>query len=138
MTPIVIILLVILIVYTFIYFFPNEDTLQKYYYIENEKVYAKMDIHEYTDLGVISIHTDDALRRVKDTCNNEIHYTSQNIPWRKHREIGKYIHHSEYPNCEIYRSSPMSFGLRSTKSIKAGQEITTDYYPLHTFYEMKV
>ena len=127
----------IIIVYIH-YCVPVNDSLQKYYFIDNKRVYAKMDIPEFTDLGVISVHTNDGLSRVRDVIDNEVHYTKENMPWRKHRSIGKYIHHSENPNCEVYKSSPMTFGLRTIKQIKMNEEITTDYYPLHMFYKMKI
>lgn len=131
-------IVIVCTVYLFIHYFPDEDVLHKYYSIDNNMVYARMDIQPYTDLGVISIHTDEGLWRVKDTCHNDVHYTAKNIPWRKHRELGKHLRHSEHPNCEVYKSSPMSFGLRTIKPIKVGDEITTDYYPLHSFYGMNV
>lgn len=116
------------------YFIGPVEPLHKYYEIKDEKVYAKMNIPLFTDLGVISVYSEEGLQRSKDTIENEIHYTSKNVPWRKHRELGKFIRHSENPNTEIYKSSPMTFGLRTIKEIKYGEELITDYYPLEKFY----
>ena len=131
-------LLLIFIIFIYLEFCtsPNEP-LHKYYEIRNESVYAKMDIPEFTDLGVISVHGD-GVTRSKDVVNNKIHYTENNLQWRKHRELGKYIKHSESPNCEVYHSSPLSFGLRTKKKIHMNDELVTDYYPLDLFYNMKV
>ena len=132
------IVLTFLLIYMYVKFLElNNEPLKKYYFIKNNKVYAKMDIPEFTDLGVISIHGE-GISRSRDTCNNVLHYTKTNLPWRKHRELGKYIHHSELPNTEIYRSSPLSFGLRTIKKVDINEEISTDYYPLEKYYDMKI
>ena len=123
---------------TYLWCLPQSDELKKYYFINDKRVYAKMDIPEFTDLGVISVHTDEGISRVKDTIDNEVHYTETNMPWRKHRDIGKYVHHSDNPNCEVYKSSPMTFGLRTLKQVAINDELTTDYYPLHIFYKMQI
>jgi len=111
----------------------NEDPLKKYYYIQNNKVFAQQDLPEFTDLGVISVHNE-GLYRIQNKDNNEI-FESNNMSWRKHRLIGKYFHHSNNPNCEVYKSSPLTFGLRTIKPIQMNEEITADYYPLQRFYE---
>ena len=116
------------------YFTANTEPLHKYYYIHEERPLAKMKIPDFVDLGVIAIHGNVALRRTRDTTDNQIQYTSNNTPWRKHRELGKFIRHSEQPNCEVYKSSPMSFGLRTIKHIHENEELTTDYYPLQKHY----
>lgn len=118
------------------YLTSSVEPLHKFYTIDNNIVIAKMDIPEFTDLGVISVHTHEGIQRTRDTCTNDIMYTNDNTPWRKHREIGKYIRHSEEPNCEVYKSSPMSFGLRTIHKINIGDEITTDYYPLQRYYNI--
>ena len=128
-------LLLCFAIYVFLYFIvSSEDPLLKYYYIRNNKVFAQQDLPAFTDLGVISVHNE-GLTRVKNIGNNELFETTQNIKWRKHRLIGKHFNHSENPNCEVYKSSPLTFGLRTVKPIKMNTEITADYYPLQRFYE---
>ena len=116
-----------------------EEPLHKYYHIVDNNVYAKMDIPEFTDLGVISVHTQEGIDRTKKYDNgNIINRTKHNIPWRKHRDLGKFLKHSESPNCEVYKSSPMTFGLRTIKKINDGEQINSDFYPLQQFYQSKV
>ena len=128
-------LLLGVLIFMYLYFIvSSEDPLLKYYYISNNKVFAQQDLPEFTDLGVVSVHNE-GLSRLKNIENNETFETSQNIKWRKHRLIGKHFNHSNDPNCEVYKSSPLTFGLRTVKPIKMNEEITADYYPLQRFYE---
>ena len=72
-------LLLIFIVFIYLEFCTSpSEPLHKYYEIRNESVYAKMDIPEFTDLGVISVHGD-GVTRSKDVVNNTIHYTENNL-----------------------------------------------------------
>lgn len=133
-------LVILLIMYICIIFLKRvEEPLHKYYHIIDNNVYAKMDIPEFTDLGVISVHTQGGIDRTNKYDNgNVINKTKSGIPWRKHRDLGTFLKHSETPNCEVYKSSPMTFGLRTMKKIQDGDQISSDFYPLQHFYQSKV
>ena len=118
----------------------NSDELQKYYMIDKSKIhglgcFAKQDLPEYLDMGVITVHTYEGVNRLRDPSKKgRIFYTKDNIPWREHRLLGRYTNHSETPNCEVYKSSPMTFGMRTIKKIKQGDELLVDYYPIRSVY----
>ena len=116
------------------------DSLKKYYGVYDSKIhgrgcFADRDIPEFFDLGVITVHTNDGIGRLKDPSREgRYYYSKQGIPWREHRLLGRYINHSESPNCEVYTSSPLTFGTRTITKIHQGEELTIDYYPLRAVY----
>lgn len=135
---VIFILFIMCIISVYLHYCASDiEPLHKYYIIKNRTVYAKMNIPAFTDLGIITVHTIDVINRVRDNCDNDIMY-SDTIPWKRHRELGKYIKHSEYPNCEIYNASPTSFGIRTIRVITKGDEINADYFPLQIFYNSDV
>ncbi len=136
---IIVVLLFILILYILTIHNTN-DKLEKYYMVSESKIhglgcFAKQDLPEYLDLGVITVHTYEGINRLRDPSKKcRVFYTKNNIPWREHRLLGRYTNHSENPNCEVYKSSPMTFGMRTIKKIKQGNELLIDYYPLRSAY----
>ena len=121
-------------------FTPEHDHLLRYYGVYDSKIhgkgcFAKQNLPAYFDLGIISVHSAKGMIKIKDPSREGRFYvTKDNMPWREHRLLGRYLNHSDHANCEIYNSSPLTLGLRTRMSIKNGDELTADYFPLREKY----
>tara|TARA_Y100000389_G_scaffold166982_1_gene171947 strand:- start:390 stop:821 length:432 start_codon:yes stop_codon:yes gene_type:complete len=129
-----------MLLYLYILCFPAQDELDTMYTIGKSPIhgygcFASKKIMPYTDMGVITVHTTEGIKRMDDPSREGRFYkSSTGLNWREYRLLGRYINHSSTPNCEVYRSSPLTFGVRTSTIIKYRDEITIDYKRLRDFY----
>ncbi len=130
----------IILLYLYILCCPIQDELDNLYKIGKSPIhgigcFANKKIMPYIDLGVISVHGDEGIKRISDPSKEGRYFkTTNGMNWREHRLLGRYINHSNSPNCEVYRSSPLSFGIRTKSTINYGDELTINYKVLRTYY----
>lgn len=136
------------VVFVFIFFYlitfawkpkNQEEQLDSLYYIGESNIegvgcFASRDIQPFTDFGVITVHTQEGIERYPKYDTDRYFTTEENMPWKEHRKLGRFINHSTNPNCEIYKSSPYSYGLRTTKSVTQNEELVLDYFDIRNIY----
>ena len=132
--------LLLVIFFIYLLYNPKSDDLDLYYDIGNSSIhgigcFSKKYIMPFTDLGIITVEGDDAIQKISDPSKKGRFFkTVSGINWREHRLLGRYINHSATPNCEVYRSSPVTFGVRTIKEIDFREEITINYKIIRDTY----
>lgn len=117
----------------------KESKLDDLYYVNESPIhgigcFASRDISSFHDFGVITVHTKEGIERYPKYNSDRYFKTDEGMPWKEHRKLGRYINHSQNPNCETYKSSPYSYGLRSIKPIKQNDELLLDYFDIRNIY----
>tara|TARA_Y100000389_G_scaffold198012_1_gene233706 strand:- start:9125 stop:9490 length:366 start_codon:yes stop_codon:yes gene_type:complete len=101
--------------------------------IHGKGVFASVRINNDSNLGIIVIKGDHNIRVHRRYENDRFFKGKDGIIFKEHRDIGRFINHSDNPNTKIMIGKN-SCSLVSIKEIKEGEEITTGYRDFRKYY----
>ena len=116
----------------------NESKFESLYYIadstiDGKGVFAKNDIKKETDLGIITIHGLTNIKFYRRYVNDRFHDDHRGEVFKEHRDIGRFINHSDSPNTKIIMKKNKC-KLIVTQNINKDDEIVVDYKPFRDKY----
>ena len=116
----------------------NETFIESLYHIKESNIHGKgafasVKLNKDSDLGVIVVKGENNIRFFRRYNTDRFFKDKNQKTFKEHRGLGRYLNHSDTPNCRIIVNNN-TCSLQTITEIKEGEELTAHYRPFRDAY----
>ena len=125
-------------IFATIHILNNETFVESLYHVKESGIHGKgafasVKLNKDSDLGIIVVRGENNIRFFRRYNTDRFFKDKDQKVFKEHRSLGRYLNHSETPNCEIVINNN-TCSLRTINEVQEGEELTTNYKPFRDAY----
>ena len=125
-------------IFATIHILNNESFVEALYHVKESTIhgrglFASVKLNKDSDLGVIVVRGENNIRFFRRYNTDRFFKDKNQKTFKEHRGLGRYLNHSETPNCKIIVNNN-TCSLKTIKDIQEGDELTANYKPFRDAY----